>query len=206
MHLADQLSRYLSPYLNDSIFKGHQQATMESQTKDLTVFFSDIAGFTRLSKSMEPTELTTWLNIYPHAMTEIASKDGGTLDKFEGDAVMVFFGAPESRGIEQDALSCVQMAQEMQAKASEMDIKVRMGISSKPCTDGNFGSVHHRDYTIIGPVVNTVARLETNSEPGRILITGTTYDRVHKSIGYKEREVIRVKGRDRELNTYWITD
>ncbi len=98
------------------------------------------------------------------------------------------------------------MAQEMQAKASEMDIKVRMGISSWPCTDGNFGSVHHGDYTIIGPVVNTVARLETNSEPGRILITGTTYDRVHKSIGYKEREVIRVKGRDRELNTYWITD
>lgn len=206
MHLADQLSRYLSPYLYDSIFKGHQQATIESQTKDLTVFFSDIVGFTPLSESMEAAELTAWLNEYLHAMAEITIKHGGTLDKFEGDAVMVFFGDPESRGLETDALSCVRMAQEMQAKAREMDIKVRMGIASGPCTVGNFGSVHHMDYTIIGPVVNTAARLESNSDPGRILITETTYDRVQESIRCEERGNIRVKGIDRELNTYWITE
>jgi adenylate cyclase len=202
--LADQLSRYLSPYVYASIFEGRQNAAIEAEMKELTVFFSDIAGFTPLSESMEPAELTTWLNQYLHTMAEITIKHGGTLDKFEGDAVMVFFGDPETEGREQDAVKCVQMAQEMQEAAKQLDISVRMGICSGPCTVGNFGSVHHMDYTIIGRVVNTAARLESHSEPGRILVSDSTQALIANQVSCEERGGIRVKGIDRDLMTYWV--
>jgi class 3 adenylate cyclase len=89
---------------------------------------------------MEPPELTKWLNRYLNEMSNILLSYGGTLDKFEGDGIMAFFGDPTSRGEREDAKNCVLMAIEMQKKAAEMGIPVRIGIDTGLCTVGNFGS------------------------------------------------------------------
>ena len=94
---------------------------METSRKKLTVFFSDIQGFTQLTDTMDPEAMTMVLNVYLNAMTEIALKHGGTIDKFIGDAVMVFFGDPESKGQKQDAIDCVNMALEMRERMAEFE-------------------------------------------------------------------------------------
>ncbi len=203
--LADKLSRYLSPYLYKSIFEGQTDVSIQSYAKPLTIFFSDIVGFTPITESMDAQELTSWLNAYLNEMAKIAIAHGGTLDKFEGDAVMIFFGDPESKGVEEDARACVRMAVEMQEKAKEIGVPIRIGICSGEVTVGNFGSEEHMDYTIIGRSVNAAARLETSSEPGRILIADTTHDLVKDEIPCELRGEITVKGIDRPLTTYWVS-
>jgi len=201
--LANKLSRYLSPQVYDSIFSGEKDVKIESYRRNLTVFFSDIVGFTPTTEKMDHLELTTWLNNYLNEMANIALEYGGTLDKFIGDAVMVFFGDPVTLGEAEDATRCVQMGLKMQERAQELSIQVRVGVSSGECTVGNFGSDDRMDYTIIGREVNAAARLEKGSEPGRILISDTTYALVKDAIRCEPRGEITVKGIDRPLMTYW---
>ena len=99
---------------------------------------------------------------------------------------------------------CVQMALHMQQKAQEMDIPVRMGIDSGICTVGNFGSEEQMDYTIIGKIVNTASRLESNAEPGRILVSEAVKDLTHESFGFEANGITQLRGIERELHTYWI--
>ena len=153
---------------------------------------------------MDHHELTAWLNRYLNVMAQVALRHGGTLDKFIGDAVMVFFGDPESAGVEEDALACVRMALEMQAEALALGVDIRIGICSGECTVGNFGSSERMDYTIIGRVVNTAARLEHCGEAGRVLISALTYERVKAEFAITERNEIDVKGIKRRLMTYWV--
>ncbi|MFC6669965.1 adenylate/guanylate cyclase domain-containing protein [Marinobacterium aestuariivivens] len=139
-------------------------------------------------------------------MAAICARHGGTLDKFVGDSVIVFFGDPDSRGIQEDAVACARMAVEMQQRAHELGVDIRIGISSGECTVGNFGSEDRMEYTIIGKVVNAAARLEQNSEPGRILISDTTWERIREHIRCEPRGGIQVKGIDTPLVTYWISE
>ena len=204
--LPRKLSKYLPPQVYASIFSGRKEARIESYTRDLTILFSDIAGFTAWAEKVDHQELTRWLNGYLNEMARIAARYGGTLDKFVGDSVIVFFGDPESRGPGEDAIQCARMAVEMQQRARALGINIRIGISSGNCTVGNFGSEDRMEYTIIGKRVNMAARLEQNSEPGKILISDTTYERIKDAIRCEPRGRIRVKGIDKELNTFWIAE
>jgi adenylate cyclase len=109
-----------SPQVYASIFAGRQEVKLASQRKKLTVFFSDIAGFTETTDQMESEDLTQLLNQYLTEMSRIALEHGATIDKYVGDAVVIFFGDPETRGVKEDALACVQMAIAMQKRMQEL--------------------------------------------------------------------------------------
>lgn len=202
--LAGKLGKYLSPEVYNSIFSGEQEVKVATTKKPLTIFFSDIVDFTPQADAMSIDELTQWLNNYMNQMAEITIKHGGTLDKFIGDAVMVFFGDPKSKGIQEDAIACVQMAKEMVEQANKMNIKVRIGINSGECIVGNFGSDNRMDYTIMGKEVNTAQRLESNSEGAQILISDSTYELIHEHIPCRVNAKLQMKGINRLVTTYWV--
>ena len=202
--MANKLGKYLSPDVYDSIFTGAQDVRIESSKKFLTVCFSDIVQFTPQAEKMSQEELTSWLNNYLNRMAGITLSFGGTLDKFIGDAVMVFFGDPKTRGREEDAVQCVSMAKAMVEEAKRLNIDIRVGVNSGECVVGNFGSENRMDYTIIGKDVNAGQRLESNAEPNRILISESTYRLIQDKIPCSHRGEIQVKGMARAINAYWV--
>jgi class 3 adenylate cyclase len=203
---AANLSKYLPAKLCEAIFSGDAAVRIESQQKPLTICFADIAGFTPLVEAQHPRELTQWLNNYFNEMAIIINRFGGTLDKYIGDAIMVFFGAPDSEGESEDAVRCVQMARAMLSRSRELGIPVRVGISSGECTVGNFGSDLQMGFTIVGKEANVAARLQTASAPGRILISRSTFDLIHESERCRPNAEICVKGLQRSLMTYWVNN
>jgi len=213
--LSKRLSRYLSPQVYELIFSGQRDVLIESQRKKLTVFFSDIANFTSTAESMEPEDLTTVLNTYLDEMAEIAINHGGTIDKFVGDAVMVFFGDPKTKGVQEDALACVSMAIDMVEKLKLLQsqwqkagilhpFRVRIGINTGYCTVGNFGSKSKMDYTIIGGQVNAAKRLEESAMQGQIIISHETWSYVKDKIYCIKKSPISVKGISRPVQTYQV--
>ncbi len=202
--LATKLSHYLPPPVYASLFSGERDARIESRRRPLTIFFSDIVKFTPRSERMEPGELTEWLNTYLDKMARICAEQGGTLDKFMGDGIMGFFGDPQTKGEQEDALCCVRMALAMCGRAAELNVPIRVGIASGECTVGNFGSEAQMSYTIIGPQVNLAARLESNSEAGRILVAESTYELIKEQVECQPRGPILVKGIEHEINTFWV--
>ncbi|MCF6311812.1 MAG: response regulator [Verrucomicrobiales bacterium] len=212
---SEKLSRYVSPQIKKSIFEGNQDARIGASRKQLSVFFSDIVGFTTMTDTLEPEDLTLLLNSYLDRMARIALEHSGTVDKFIGDAVLVFFGDPESRGIQQDALSCVEMALDMQMAVDELkadwvregivnDFHVRMGITTGYCTVGNFGSEARMDYTIVGNQVNLASRLESNAAPGCIMISEETHLLVRDKIACAAKEPIDAKGFAQPVPVYQV--
>jgi adenylate cyclase len=179
------------------------------------IFFSDFAGFTETTDNLESEELTALLNRYFNEMSKIALQYGATIDKFIGDAIMLFFGDPETRGAKEDALACVKMAIAMQARMADLGaewrslglehpFQLRIGINTGFCTVGNFGSEDRVDYTIIGGEVNLAARLQSHAEVGGILIAHETYSLVKDAIAAAEHEPISVKGFSRPIRCYAV--
>jgi class 3 adenylate cyclase/phosphoglycerate-specific signal transduction histidine kinase len=215
--LSNQLAKYLSPQVYESIFSGRQEVKIESARKKLTVFFSDIAGFTETADKLESEDLTKLLNHYLTEMSQIAMKYGATIDKYVGDAIVIFFGDPETGGVKEDALACVKMAIAMRKRMLELGsiwrdsgiekpLQVRIGINTGYCTVGNFGSEDRMDYTIIGGGVNLASRLESAATPGEILISYETYAYVKDQIECEERGEINVKGIAHLVATYQVVD
>jgi len=215
--LSSQLSKYLSPQVYSSIFSGAQSVELASTRKKLTVFFSDIAGFTETADRLESEDLTQLLNHYLTEMSQIALEYGGTIDKYVGDAILIFFGDPETKGVKEDALACVEMALAMRKRMRELaaiwresgiekPLQCRMGINTGYCTVGNFGSEDRMDYTIIGGGVNLASRLETEATPGEILISYETYAHVKNRIHCKEHGDVTVKGIAYPVTTYQVVD
>lgn len=203
--ISGKLAKYLSPQVYNSIFSGKQEVKLNSQRKKLTVFFSDIAGFSNMTDKMESEDLTRLLNQYLTEMSQIALEYGATIDKYIGDAIMIFFGDPESRGVREDAIACVKMAFAMQNRISQLQdqwrsqgisdpLNCRIGVNTGYCTVGNFGSDDRMDYTIIGGAVNVASRLETEANTGDILISYETYAHVKDEIACDEIGPIQVKG------------
>jgi adenylate cyclase len=184
--MSEQLSRYLAPQIYQSIFDGSRAAEIKTQRKKLSVFFSDIKDFTLSTGKWQPEDITFLLNSYFSEMTKIVAEYGGTLDKFIGDGMMIFFGDPHSGGVKHDAIQCVKMAIAMQKRMAHLhdiwqdmgldkSFEIRIGINTGYCDVGNFGSEYRMDYTIIGPEVNLAARLEQATKTGGILISASTY-------------------------------
>ena len=215
--LSGKLAKYLAPQVYNSIFTGRQDVRIASQRKKLTVCFSDIADFTETADKMESEDLTQLLNHYLTEMSRIASDYGATIDKYVGDAIVMFFGDPETRGIKEDALACVKMALAMQQRIGELGevwrnagietpLRCRIGIHTGYCTVGNFGSEDRMDYTIIGSGVNLASRLENEAPPGSILISYETFAHVKDEIHCEEHEHIRVKGIAYPIATHRVVD
>ncbi len=215
--LSEKLGRYLAPQVYKSLFDGSREAEIRTQRKKLTVFFSDIKDFTASTAKWQPEDITFLLNSYFSEMSKIAMEYGGTLDKFIGDAMVIFFGDPDTHGVKEDALRCVKMALAMQRRMSELQIlwremgtdktfQVRMGINTGYCDVGNFGSDLRMDYTIIGSEVNLAARLEKAADPGGIVISRETYGLVRDDIVADELEPMVVKGFAEPLAAYAVRD
>ncbi|MGE3332763.1 MAG: adenylate/guanylate cyclase domain-containing protein [Rhodospirillaceae bacterium] len=213
--LSKQLSRYLSPQIYESIFEGRQAVEISTKRKQLTVFFSDIKDFTATTENLQPEELNFLLNDYLTKMTTIALKYGATIDKYVGDAMLVFFGDPSSRGVQEDAIACVKMAVVMQREMIDLRAKwidmgysrpihMRIGINTGFCNVGNFGSDTRMDYTIIGAEVNLAARLESICEPDGVVISGHTYQLVKNEIDATPQNPIQVKGISKPVTPYKV--
>jgi class 3 adenylate cyclase/HAMP domain-containing protein/flagellar basal body-associated protein FliL len=204
--LNDKMKHYLSPQLYASIVGGERDTSREKHyRKKLTIFFSDIVNFTATTETMEAEDLSKLLNTYLDNMAAIAEKFGGTIDKYVGDAIMVFFGDPEFTSDKDHALRAVKMAIEMQERLSELRVEwastglerpfhARMGINTGYCTIGNFGSESKMDYTIIGGNVNLAARYEAAADPDSILLSYETYMLVRDSIECVEAGEFSFKG------------
>ncbi len=214
--LSLKLARYLPRQVYQSIFEGRQDARIGCSRKKLTVFFSDIVGFANETEGIEPEDFTFILNGYLNRMAQVVSKHGGTLDKFIGDAVLVFFGDPETNGVAEDAAACVWMALEMKeaivelnrewlAKGIRQGFEVRMGISTGFATVGNFGSDERMDYTIIGKQVNLANRLQAAAQAGEILIGEETWLLVRDVFRCVAKKPVQAKGFERPIQTYAVT-
>jgi adenylate cyclase len=211
-----RLSKYLSPPLRKAILTG-KDVRAETQEKTLTIFFSDMAGFTKLAEELDPEQLTSLLNTYLTEMSEIAFRFGGTIDKVIGDSIMVFFGDPESRGVRSDAVTCVSMAIAMRKAMEDLQLRwhkegierppaLRMGINSGLCKVGNFGTENRLDYTLLGRAVNLASRLESSAESNEILLSEDTYGLVKDTIHCIDKGQISIKGFSEAVNVYSAID
>lgn len=215
-NVSRQLAKYISPQLYQSIISGDQSVSIASKRKKLTIFFSDIVSFAEITDQLESEELTALLNEYLTEMSRIADEFGANFDKFIGDAIMCYFGDPESRGAMEDADACVRMALAMQNRLQELQsgwrdkglidrpFVARMGINTGYCTVGNFGSQDRMDYTIIGQEVNLAARLESHADAGGILMAAETYSLVKEWLLAEEQDAITIKGFSQPVRTFRV--
>ena len=216
-NIANRLAKYLSPQVYKSIFESDTNIDTSHKRKNLTIFFSDIERFTDLSDTLEPEKLAKIINNYLSEMTTIAIECGGTIDKFIGDAVMVFFGDPDSLGEEQDAINCIEMSLRMKRRIEELreywirmgvpqGLNIRMGIATGFCTVGNFGSNQRLDYTVLGSPVNLSARLQGLAPTNEILIDEATNNLIHQNVSTEYFDKITPKGFARPINIYKVLD
>lgn len=210
---TSQLRRYLSPQVADSIVAG-EGGLGTSRREELTIVFVDIRGFTALSEQSEPEEMADSLNRFLGAMTDIVFKYEGTLDKYIGDALMVFFNDPLPQ--EDHAERAIRMALDMQREllalrgqltaAALVDITAGVGIATGFVTVGNFGSPNRMDYTVMGNHVNLASRLSSDAGPGEILITERTLALLPEGLVHAEPAGERnLKGVQRAIRLYRVT-
>ncbi len=210
---TSQLRRYLSPQVADSIVAGDQNMAV-TRRAELSVAFIDIRGFTALSEQSEPEEVAASLNRFLTKMTDIVFRYSGTLDKYIGDALMVFFNDPLPQ--EDHAERAVRMALDMQrelvelrtqlASASLMNIVAGIGISTGFVTVGNFGSPNRMEYTVIGNHVNLASRLADDAAAGSILVTERTLALIPEGLVRAEPAGERnLKGVQRPVDIYNVT-
>lgn len=210
--IRDTFGKYLSPKVVDQLSDNPPE--LGGIDKELTVFFSDIRGFTTLSENMTPQELVNHLNVYLTAMTDLALDYGGTLDKYMGDAIMCFWGAPLPQA-DHAVLACkcalkqMMVLEELNKGWPEAKrINIGIGLNTGIMTVGNMGSKMRMNYTLMGDHVNLGSRLEaTNKEYGtRIIISEFTYAHVKDRFVVRELDNIRVKGKNKPVLIYELVD
>ncbi|WP_319561608.1 adenylate/guanylate cyclase domain-containing protein [Marispirochaeta sp.] len=210
--IRNMFGKYVSPGVVDHLIDNPPE--LGGVDKQLTVFFSDVRGFTTLSESMTPQELLNHLNVYFTVMTDIILDHKGTLDKYVGDEIMCFWGAPLPQ--EEHALLACQCALKQQKALEELNeswppekrIHIGIGINSGIMTVGNVGSEGRMNYTLMGDPVNLGARLEgTNKQYGTtIIISEFTYGFVKDKVTVRELDNIRVKGKNKPVLIYELVD
>jgi adenylate cyclase len=166
---------------------------------------------------MPPDLLTEMLNTYFEHMSKIALRYGGTIDKFIGDAILIFYGDPVSRGTKEDATACVSMAVEMrremqilrqkwQSQNIDKPLHIRMGITTGYCHVGNFGSETRMSYTIIGRDANLAARLQGVASPDEVLISNETYLLVRDHVMCREKGAVSLRGIAKPIQVWEVVD
>jgi adenylate cyclase len=213
-HIMDAFSKYVSPVLVKEIMKEPEQLKLGGDKKELTILFSDIRGFTSLSEKMKPEELVHLLNEYLSDMTKIIMEQRGLVDKFIGDAIMAFWGAPLKEKKHAD-LAC-ESALGMKAKLEELNkkwskeglpyLKIGIGIHTGKAVVGNIGSEERFDYTAIGDDVNLSSRLEgvTKQYDVYILISEFTLNELSKEFIVRELDHVTVKGKNHPIKIYEV--
>ena len=211
--ITENLSRFVPETVVKALMEdGHEQVA-EIKRRNLTVFFSDIVGFSTIATRKEPETLANLMMDYFTEMAEICRQYGGTLDQFIGDAMVIFFGDPETNGAKDDALAAVNMALDMQDKLNALrakwqaeglaqDIHVRMGISTGYCHIGNFGSKERLHYTAIGNAVNEAARIESLAPADAVVMSEDTRKLVLSEIDTISLGHENLKGRDHPVELF----
>lgn len=214
--IKGMFSQYVDMTIVDALVSDPEKLRLGGEKKELTVFFSDIAGFSTFSESKDPEDLVKFLNEYLSAMSQSVMQNKGTLDKFIGDAVMAFWGAPIPQedhaflacktAIEQQRL--IREMREKWKKEGQPLIDVRIGINSGPMVVGNVGGTQRFDYTVMGDNVNLASRLEGANKPygTNIMISETTYEYVKDQFITRELDHLVVKGKTKPLIVYELID
>ena len=214
--LTRNLARFVPETVVDALMKSGDEQLAGTERRQLTVFFSDIVGFTGMTEQLEPEQLSRLLMDYFSEMNRLCARWGGTLDQFIGDAVVIFFGAPRSKGAQADARNAVGMALEMQDRLAALRVKwaeegltpplhVRMGLATGFATVGNFGSDSRLHYTAIGNAVNAAARIQGLAETDSILIDADTQALVQDSLSCVTRDTVTLRGRQHPVQLYEVT-
>jgi len=210
--IGKAFSHYVSPSLVNEILKDPKKLVLGGEEKRLTVLFSDIRGFTTVSETLKPQVLVKLMNDYLTPMTDIVLKNGGTIDKYMGDAIMAFWGAPVWQ--EDHQIRACRTAVEMLKKLHELQIvwgkegipklEIGVGISTGKVTVGNMGSSTRFDYTVIGDTVNLGSRLEgLNKEYGTyIILPKYTYEDVKGDFVMRQLDWVKVKGKTKPIKIY----
>ena len=205
MFIKNAFRQYLSPAVIEELIQNPERLKLGGERRMLSIFFSDLEGFTGISEGLDPEALTTLLNDYLSAMTDIIHEEGGTVDKYEGDAIIAFWNAPLMQP--DHAVRCVRAALRCQARLAEMrpafrerlgkDLKMRIGVNSGPAVVGNMGSHTRFDYTMIGDAVNLAARLEgINKQFGTYtLISHASMEQMEGAFPVREISRVAVVGR-----------
>ncbi len=202
--LSEKLKSYVA---SDVVLRGER-----IERRRLTVFFSDIAGFTEMMEDTDENHAAAILNRYFDMMIDIADEFGGTVDKFIGDGLMVFFGDRQTHGAALDALRCILMAEAMQqatralSASTQLPLAVRVGINTGYCLVGGFGSTKRRDYTALGSTVNLASRIESAAVPGEILISSETARLTRTWVSLRYRGEFELKGIQRPQVLYRVEE
>ena len=214
--LTRNLARFVPETVVDSLMKSGDEQLAGTKRRQLTVFFSDIVGFTGMTEQLEPEELSQLLMDYFSEMNKLCARWGGTLDQFIGDAILIFFGAPKSKGGQSDARNAVGMAIEMQARLKALRVKwadegldpplhVRMGLATGYATVGNFGSETRLHYTAIGNAVNAASRIQDLAPPDGILIDSDTNALVQDEVSCQRRDAVTLRGQKHPVQLFEVT-
>jgi class 3 adenylate cyclase len=211
------IRRYVATQVAERILSGQHAEEGRPERRKLTIFFSDVVGFTRAADQMEAEDLAALLNEYLSEMAAIADSHGATVNQFVGDGIMAFFGAPDATEDRDHALRAVRMALEMQRRMVELAAKwfaggiqtpfrIRIGINTGVSSVGDFGSKGRTTYSAIGTQTNLAARIQEHCEPGRVLISHTTWGLVRDEIGCEERGEIEFKGLHYPVRVYEVME
>ena len=215
--LKDSFGRFINKEIAELAMQG--RLALGGETKETTVFFSDIRSFTAISEKLQPFEVVGFLNEYMTQMVECVNDTHGVVDKFIGDAIMAVWGAPTSAGSpREDALNCIRAALRMRAALMQFNrgrggdkkpiIRIGCGINSGPVVAGQIGSQKRMEYTVIGDAVNLASRTEALNKPmgTDILITEYTYKLVHDEVLVEEMPSVTVKGKEKPLRMFAVVN
>ncbi len=209
---TELFGQYVPPELVDEMAKNPESYSMEGRKAELTVLFSDIRGFTTISEGLQPDELATLMNEYLGAMTDVVRKHRGTLDKYIGDAIMAFWGAPVDDP--EHAKNAVLTALEMQVELNRLNetlvakgwprLAIGVGVNTGTMTVGDMGSSVRKSYTVMGDAVNTGSRLEgiTKQYGVGVIVGEGTREILRKEFVFRELDRVRVKGKDDAVGIY----
>lgn len=211
--LSGQLGKYIPQQILRALVEHRFEGEVSTERKKLSVLFADVVDFTRMSERLQPEELTMVMNAYFDELSRIAEKHGGTVNKFIGDAVLVFFGHPDSAGERADANACFAAGREMIGSLPSLnerlrqttpwlELRLRIGINTGIVNVGNFGSSERLDYTVIGAEVNVAARVIKAARPNTITITDNTYANLEGTWKFEKLAVQEFKGVSRDVGVY----
>ena len=215
-YIKDAFGQYLSPTVVADLVKDPDKLTLGGEEREMTAYFSDIAGFSTFSEGMTPTQLVEFLNEYLTEMCDLIIASDGTIDKFEGDAIIAFWGAPIDQPFHarQACFASIDMNKALMNLREHWmgqglpKVSVRMGVNTGRMVVGNMGSSQRINYTIMGDAVNLAARLEgANKAFGSdLMISEATYLQCADDVDVRELDIIRVVGKAEPIRVYQLLD